>query len=596
MKKTRLFTAALRLVWSASPFWASANVVVSVLRSILPLGLLLLIKILIDSVSSLAGSGTTDISAILYLVIAVVAVFFVDEITSELSGYIRKKQSVFLESYMYGLLHTKAVNLDLINFENPAYFDILSRASREATWRPGSILNNIVSFFRGILSLALMAGLLFSLNWWIVLLLLAVNIPAVWLRLYFADVLYNFHRVQTPEARKSAYFNWLLTGDRPSREIRLFGLGGYFRSLFTKSFRKQKDEEISIIRKRTFIEMISTLFKAAALFIVLWYLAGKTVAGTLTIGQMAMFILAFRQGMLYLKETFGSLASLYEDSLFIGDTFEFLDLREHMSESGKTDEPGDLEHGIEADHISFTYPGCSTPAIKDVSFSIKKGEVVAIVGNNGSGKSTLVRLLCRLYDADNGVIRFDGRDIRSLNAEKYRKKFSVVFQDFMLFNLTAGENIWVGNNDSQYDEGKIKSYAGATGFDEIVKTLPDGYNTPIGNLFDNSRELSWGEWQKIAVSRALFREAPVIIMDEPSSALDAGTEHDLFSRLRGILSGKTAIIVSHRFSGVRLADRIIVLDNGIIKETGTHAELLAKNGTYSEMFRKQAIVTDEQGA
>ena len=589
MKKVRLFIKSLKLVWVSTPVWATVNVFVSVVRSILPLVLVFLIKSLIDEITGMAGnvSGHTFMPVI-KLIIAVVAVFFLDEISFEFSNFVRKKQALRLESHMYDLLHRKSVSLDLINFENPGYFDILTRASREAPWRPGNILNNLVSVFRGLLSLLLMSGLLASLSWWLVLLLFVVNIPGVWLRLYFADILYTFQREQTPEARKSAYYNWILTGDRPSRELRLFGLGNYFISLFSKSFTRQKEEEINILRKRTLIETISTIFKSAALFIVLYQVAVRTISGNLTLGQMAMFILAFRQGMQYIKETFGSLASLYEDSLFIGDTFEFLNLKENIKAFKPEVRPLHLATEIEAEDLSFSYPGNETPAINKVSFKIKKGEVVALVGNNGSGKSTLVRLLCRLYDPDNGLIRYDGNDIRNMEPEEYRKMFSVVFQDFMLYNLTAGENIRLGDTDSPGSEHDITASASATGVDDLIRSLPKGYDTQIGNLFDDSRELSWGEWQKIAISRALYRNAPFLILDEPSSALDANTEYELFGRFREIVNGRTAILISHRFTNVKLADRIIVLNKGTVAETGTHEELMKKHGLYSDMYLKQS--------
>lgn len=589
MKKVRLFIESLKLVWVSAPAWATVNVIVSVVRSILPLALVFLIKSLIDKITATAGNGTGHtFLPVIILIIAVVTVFFLDEISFEFSNFVRKKQALRLESHMYDLLHKKAVSLDLINFENPGYFDILSRASREAPWRPGNILNNLVSIFRGLLSLLLMSGLLASLSWWLVLLLLIVNIPGVWLRLYFADVLYNFQREQTPEARKSAYYNWILTGDRPSRELRLFGLGNYFISLFKQSFTRQKEEEINILRKRTLIETISTIFKSAALFVVLYQVAVRTISGNLTLGQMAMFILAFRQGMLYIKETFSSLASLYEDSLFIGDTFEFLNLRENITTGKPEVKPLPLVTEIEAENLSFSYPGNETPAIDKVSFKIRKGEIIALVGNNGSGKSTIVKLLCRLYDPDNGLIRYDGNDIRNMKPEEYRKMFSVVFQDFMLYNLTAGENIRLGNTDSSLPEQNIATSASATGIDELIRSLPNGYDTPIGNLFDDSRELSWGEWQKIAISRALYRDSPLLVLDEPSSALDADTEHEIFSRFREIVSGRTAIIISHRFTNVKLADRIIVLKKGSVAETGTHEELMKKHGLYFDMYMKQS--------
>ena len=588
-RKVILFRESLKLVWLSSPGWASANMAVAVVRSFLPLVLVWLFKILIDNITNAATTGSGIQSGnVIPMIIAVVALYFLDEATSDFSSYIRKKQALELEIYMYGLLHAKSVKLDLINFEKPEYFDCLTRASREAPWRPNSILNNLVSFLRGLISLLLMAGLILNLHWTIAALLIVANIPAIWLRLYFAEILYNFQREQTPEARKSAYFNWLLTGDRPSREIRLFGLGNHFIGLFKKSFIKQKEDEIGIVRKRTLIELVSNLFKALALLIALWYIADHTITGNLTLGQMAMYLLAFRQGMIYIKELFGSLSGLYEDSLFIEDTFEFLNLRENIKAEDPAVIPGPLASNIVVDNLSFVYPGNTSKTIDNVSFKIDKGEVIAIVGSNGAGKSTMVRLLCRLYDPDSGSVKYDGINIMNMDPDEYRKHFSVVFQDFMLYNLKAGENISMGNIYEKESYEKIRSAAKIAGVDEILSGLPYGYDTSIGNLFDDSRELSWGEWQKIAIARALFREASVLILDEPSSALDADTEHEIFSRFREIVRDRTAILISHRFTNVSLADRILVLEKGSLVETGTHDELLKKDGVYCKMFMKQS--------
>jgi ATP-binding cassette subfamily B protein len=588
-EKLKLFRKSLQLVWDSSPGWTFTNVVLSVLRSAFPLILIWLLKEVVDVITKAAtgGPATQNISLLLP-VLALAAVWFLDEASSDFSNYVRKKQALKLEVYMYGLLHSKAIKLDLINFERPEYFDCLSRASREAPWRPNSILNNLVSLLRGILSLMLMAGLILTLHWTLAVLLLVANIPGIWLRLYYADILYNFQRQQTPEARKSAYFNWLLTGDRPSRELRLFGLGNYFMDLFKKSFLKQKEEEINIIRRRTLIELISNLFKGSALLITLLFIAHQTINGKISLGQMAMFLLAFRQGMIYIKDLFGSLAGLYEDGLFIGDTFEFLNLKEKVIAEEPIISPANLKKKIEVDNLSFTYPGNNFKTINNASFEIRKGEIIALVGPNGAGKSTLVRLLCRLYDPDSGNIKYDGNEIRNMDPDEYRKHFSVIFQDFMLYNLTAGENIRMGDIDEKNPQKKIKASASITGVHELINKLPSGYETPIGNLFDDSRELSWGEWQKIALARALFREAPVLILDEPSSSLDADTEHDIFSRFREIVKGRTSVLISHRFTNVSLADRIIVLDKGSVAETGTHDELMKAGGLYFSMFTKQS--------
>jgi len=587
-KKIRLFRESLKLVWNSSPRWTFANIVLSVLRSIFPLILIWLLKEVIDVITKASSAGTSDAGvSILLPVIALAVVWFLDEASSDLSSFVRKKQALRLEIYMYGLLHAKSVKLDLINFERPEYFDCLSRATREAPWRPNSILNNMVSLLRGVISLVLMAGLILTLHWSLALLLLIANIPGIWLRLHYASILYNFQKQQTPEARKSAYFNWLLTGDRPSRELRLFGLGNYFIRLFRESFLRQKEEEMNIIRRRTMIELVSNLFKASAFLFSLLFIAHQTINGRLSLGQMAMFLLAFRQGMMYIKDLFGSLAGLYEDGLFIGDTFEFLDLRERVKAKEPVIVPTSLKKDIVVENLTFTYPGNNTTTINKVSFEIRKGEIVALVGPNGAGKSTLVRLLCRLYDPDSGTVKYDGNEIRNMDPDEYRKQFSVVFQDFMLYNLSAGENIRMGNIDENNKE-KIKAAAAMASADDLISDLPYGYETPIGNLFDDSRELSWGEWQKIALARALYRSAPVLILDEPSSSLDADTEYEIFSRFREMVQGRTAILISHRFTNVSLADRIIVFDKGAVAETGTHEELMNHGGLYFKMYTRQS--------
>jgi ATP-binding cassette subfamily B protein len=588
-EKYILFRKSLQLVWKSAPGWTSATVFISIMRSTFPLALLWLIKVVIDSVTSAASqSPGTVIVNVLWPVTALAIVWFLDEASADVDTFVRKKQSLKLELYMYQLLHAKAVKLDLINFELPEYFDCLSRASREAPWRPNNILNNLIAMFRAFLSLILITGLILTLHWTIALLLLLVNIPGIWLRLHYADILYNFQRKQTPEARKSTYYHWLLTGERPSRELRLFGLGKYFTSLFEKSLKRQKEEEINIIRKRTSIELISTLSKATAIFITLFIISGKTIKGNLSIGQMAMFLMALRQGMSYIKELLSSLAGLYEDSLFIGDTFEFLNLEEKIRAVEPVVIPSPVMKNIVVKNLTFTYPGNTTGTITDVSFEIKKGEVIALVGPNGSGKSTLVKLLCRLYDPDSGCVKYDGSDIRNMDPEKYRKLFSVVFQDFMLYNLKAGENIRMGDIEESDADDKIRSAAMKIGIHSTINSLPKGYDTMLGNLFDESRELSWGEWQKIAIARALFRDAPVLILDEPSSSLDADTEYDIFSQFRKIVKDRTSILISHRFTNVSLADRIIVLDKGAIVETGTHEELMVRKGIYFSMFTKQS--------
>jgi ATP-binding cassette subfamily B protein len=588
--KTRLlFLKAVQLVWKSAPGWATSNIVISVVRSIFPLILVYLIKRLVDGITLAAGqSSDINTNLIIWYILAVVVIIFLDEAAASIGNLVRNKQSYHLESHMYNLLHSKSIQLDLQHFENPEYYDSLARAARDAPYRPNTIVNNLISIVRGLLSLLLMAGLLIYLHWVIVIILVAANIPGIWLRLHYAGVLYNFKREQTPAARKTAYFKWLLTGDRPSRELRLFGLGEYFTNLFNKNFNKLKEEEIGIIRKRTFIELITGIFKAVAFLLALGYIAKETVSSQISVGDMAMYLVAFRQGMVYIKDVFSSLAGLYEDNLFIGDTFEFLNLKENIVAVPPVIESGSLSTNIEISNLSFSYPGSGEPLLQNLNLEIRKGETIALVGANGAGKSTLVRLLCRLYDPIEGKITLDGKNITHMDPASYRRLFSVIFQDFMLYNLSAGDNIWMGDIFTPKNKEKIKTSASQTGIDELIEALPKGYDTVIGRLFDDSRELSWGEWQKIAMARALYRDAPVLILDEPTSALDAATEYELFNRFKEITRDRTSILISHRFSNVSLADRILVLDKGTIAEEGTHEKLMKAGGIYSEMYTKQS--------
>ncbi|MCD4770447.1 MAG: ABC transporter ATP-binding protein/permease, partial [Bacteroidales bacterium] len=458
---------------------------------------------------------------------------------------------------------------------------------REAPYRPASIVNNLVSFLRGGVSLVLMGGLLAGLNWLLEVILLVANIPGVWLRLHFSDKLYNFRKEVTPEARRTAYFNWILTGDRPSREVRLFGLGDYFIKRFRDSFSRQKEEEISIVKRRTSVEFMSALFKGAAVFVTLYYIVRETALSSITIGDMAMYLLAFRLGMTFIKQLLGSVAGLYEDNLFMTDIFDFLDLKEKVIAVPPVINPTGFNDGIVIEDLSFSYPGGDRKAISNVSFEVKRGETIALVGPNGAGKTTLVRLLCRLYDPDEGDVLFDGKNIINSDPAVYRKLFSVVFQDFMLYNITAGENILLGNIKDPADRKMLEDVAKRVGIDELLSGLPKGYDTVIGRLFDDSRELSWGEWQKIALARALYRQSPILVLDEPASALDAASEYDLFTKFHEITKDRTSILISHRFSNVAIADRIIVLDRGEIIESGSHAELIKMSGVYKTMYDQQ---------
>jgi ATP-binding cassette subfamily B protein len=328
---------------------------------------------------------------------------------------------------------------------------------------------------------------------------------------------------------------------------------------------------------------------AAAVFGSLVVIAHRTVAGGITLGAMIMYFQAFQRGLGFIQQLLAGLAGLYEDSLFLNNLFEFLDLKPRLISPGHPEAfPKVIRRGIEFDGVGFTYPSCGRAALTEVNLTIAPGEIVALVGNNGSGKSTLVKLLCRLYDPDRGAIRIDEVDLRRLGTDSLRREIGVLFQDWAPYYVTARENIWFGNVALRPDDPRIAAAAGLAGAGEMISGLPRGYDTVLGRWFEEGVELSYGQWQTIALARAFAREAQIVILDEPSSSLDAATEAGLFDRFRELAAGRTAILISHRFSSVRMADRIVVMAEGRIVEAGSHAELMERQGKYAGMFNLQA--------
>ena len=584
----KLFRRAIGMVFTASRNHTWLLIFLSLFASILPLALIWSIKKLIDVVTVAAETGSYDSARMaIYMAVAIAVLYFLEESIQSLINIVRKKQSYRVESYMFGLIHNKSISLDLLHFENPEYYDTLSRASREAPYRPSSIVANITGLLRSGISLLLMAGLLSFLNIWLLALLIVANIPGIWLRIHFSDILYNFKKEQSPTARKAAYFNWLITGDRPSRELRLFGLGEYFSGIFKKHFDQQQTEEIKIIRKRSMIELVSGLFKAVAVLVAIWYIVNQTIGSWISLGDLAMYLLAFRMGMTFLKQMLGSLAGLYEDNLFVSDVFEFLNLEEKLIAVEPVAKVRSLIGAIEFDKLCFSYPGTGSNVLCDLDLDLRKGETLALVGANGAGKTTLARLLCRLYDPTEGRIKIDGNDIKNIDPLEYRRMFSVLFQDFMLYNMSAGENIAAGDIKNMDDRKRLELSAETAGIKTFIEALPRSYDTVIGRLFDDSRELSWGEWQKIALARALYRQSDILLLDEPASALDAESEYELFNRFKNIAGGRTCLLISHRFSNVSIADRIALLEKGKISELGSHDELIKLGGQYAKMYKLQ---------
>ena len=578
---------SLKILLTSSHRETIITMMILVIRSFLPLAAIFLLRHYIDILTGEGGGGpASDTNAIIGLITAVALTLLADDLLSSLGQYISKRQSYLLENHIASLIHQHSATLGLRFFEDPGFYDKLSRAARDISWRPAGMVSDFILLLRGFISFIAMGFVLGTFGIIPLAVLTLVFLPVLWMRLRSSGRLYEANKAATANSRQASYFSWLLTGEKPAREVRLFGLAGYFEKLFRNHFAASKEPEIAAVRKNAMLESGASVVKVLAFAGVLIYASFSYTRSEITAGELAMYIIAFRQALVYLRDAVSGYSGLAENRLFLNDLFHFLDIEGDMPQKVKAAAVVSFNQ-LEVENLTFTYPGTESPTLENINLRITRGEKIAIVGPNGSGKTTLAKLLCRLYDPDSGRISLDGKGIDRYDLQEYRKLFSVVFQDFMLYYLTAGDNIRLADNTGSDNQERLRRAASKAGVSALLENLPQGYETMLGHQTGGSRELSWGEWQKIAIARALYRDSPVLILDEPSSSLDADSEYEIFSDLDRITDGRTCIFISHRLANVRDADRIIVLDKGRIAEAGSHDALMEARGRYFSMFNRQ---------
>jgi ATP-binding cassette subfamily B protein len=564
---------------------------VRVIKGLLPLAVLYLTKLLIDAVTEglKAPSQGASLTPVTTILAGLAGAAVINAMLTVVSSLISRIHAQVVTDHMHALLQTKSVEVDLEYYENARYQDTLHRAQQEAPYRPTAILNALLQCFQDGISLLAMAGILWWLHWAVIPVLALTAIPYFFVRLQQSNRLFAWERERTPLERKAWYVNMLLTQATAAKEVRLFDLGPRLREWFREVRTVLRRERIALERRWAFAGLAAQIVGVAGVFGVYSFVAVRTFHGLLTVGDLVMFFQAIQRASGFLEGLGWSVSNLYESNLFLTTLNEFLAIRSKLPEAVKPRPfPASLGQGITFEQVSFQYPHEERVAVRDFTFTIKPGEHVAFVGANGAGKTTLVKLLCRLYDPTSGRITIDGTDLRDYVIADVRGAVSGIFQDFVKFQFSAKDNITLGVNASEVALPLVVQAARQAGVHEAIERLPKGYESLLGKLFDGGHELSIGEWQKVALARAILRNSQILILDEPTSAMDAKAEAELFERFHELAQGRTAILISHRLSTVKMADRIFVVDRGQIVEQGTHDDLMSRQGLYASLFLTQA--------
>jgi ATP-binding cassette, subfamily B, bacterial len=581
-----------RVLWSASRGGTITIALLSAIAALLPAGVAYVGKLIVDSVVLASQTGAAEDRRLVFIFVGVELVLMTaSTIVARLQSFVRQVLGARLSNVLSERILEKALALELKHFEDSEVHDKMQNARREAGARPLSLVLEAFSIIQNIITLIAYAALVVSLSPWSILILVAASVPSFVGEVRFAGESFRMNSWRAPEGRKLNYLEWILTRDNHVKEVKLFLLGDMILGRYRTLFRKFFDEDRSLARRRLVWGLGLGLLSLFAFYGCYLWVAGRAANAEISLGDMTLYLLVFRQGQSAFQGILSSIGSMYEDALFMSNLFAYLSIPA-TGERPRATPPLVLPPGqkrLELIDVSFKYPGKDVWALQDVSLVIEPGEKIALVGENGAGKSTLIKLIMRLYEPDAGRILYGGIDIRDLDPVDLRRRIGAVFQDAVKYQFTVRENIGLGDVAFLEDMPRVSRAAEKGGAVVLIDELPGKYETVLGGWFEKGQELSGGQWQKIAVSRSFMRDdAELLILDEPSASIDAEAEAELFERLKRLAEQRMAIIISHRFSTVRIADRIAVLHQGRIVELGTHEELLRARGRYAHLFELQA--------
>ncbi len=585
----RYVPRALRMVWEAAPGWTIGSLALEILRGVLPVLTVYLTREVVDALVRLIGGGATG--AGIGPAVPAFALFGLTMLAGNLlgdaAGYVRVALSERVQDHVNGLIQRQASGLDLQFYESPAYYDQLQRASVDAVDRPLSLLDNLSSLLQSAITLAAMAGVLFTFAWWLPSALLVGTLPALGVAILSTWRFHRWRSATTTSQRRLTYYSRAVTSDQMAAEIRLFDLAGHFGREYRRLRERLRSERLALSRRSMLAQAGAGLIGLSTLAGSLVWMGRQALAGRFALGDLAMFWQAMNQGQKLMKSLLSGVGEIYRNLLFLEDLFAFFDLRPRVVDpSVPTPMPEGLRRGVRLDDVTFSYPDSVRPALERFDLTVPAGRIVAIVGENGAGKSTLLKMLCRFYDPRSGTITWDGVDLRDVTQADLRRRITVLFQQPAPYHETAADNIGFGDPAARPSREQIEAAASAAAADEIIRRLPEGYETVLGRWFGYT-QLSVGEWQRLALARAFVRKADLVILDEPTSAMDSWAEAAWMSRFRELVAGRTALIVTHRFTTAMQADIIHVMHAGRVVESGTHAELVARGGRYAASWRLQ---------